>query len=227
MPSKIRVLKRLPLTASGKVDRRALLALPSEDRKVKTAICKDLDPRVYLVMRAIEMALDLDEGTVQSQDDFFALGGDSLSAMHATQLISKALGKSLSVQVTLDPVLAHVSYFNTLVQDFTKCSDPVSLVNLLDHGDKDGRGDGSSGGSLGVAAALNIRDQMTASDTASVGRGNKGHGSAPRVENIDESRSREDEFAMEFDPLWETVQLLTLSTLYLTTLSVCRISINV
>lgn len=77
VPAHLSLLERLPLNRSGKVDRRALPA-PSEDGE--TAPSRSPEGPAEEAIAAIWRDL-LKRDTVGAEDNFFALGGDSILAM--------------------------------------------------------------------------------------------------------------------------------------------------
>lgn len=79
VPSVLTRLDEMPLTASGKID---VKALPDPDLQALKA--EYVPPQTKLqqtLCAAFARSLDLEEGKVGVLDDFFALGGDSLRAM--------------------------------------------------------------------------------------------------------------------------------------------------
>ncbi|XXN66357.1 amino acid adenylation domain-containing protein (plasmid) [Enterobacter ludwigii] len=76
VPAILMVMDELPLNVNGKIDRQALptpqQAQQSQSRAAST-------PQEQLICQAIASLLGLD--SVGAEDDFFALGGDSISAM--------------------------------------------------------------------------------------------------------------------------------------------------
>ncbi len=100
VPSSFTVLERLPVTASGKVDRRLLAALPvnpavsaASDRPPETAVEREL--------AAIWSAV-LGISAVGREDDFFRLGGNSLVAVQVQSRISSSLGVDLALRDLFD-----------------------------------------------------------------------------------------------------------------------------
>ncbi|MFE5330744.1 amino acid adenylation domain-containing protein [Embleya sp. NPDC056575] len=89
VPSAVVVLSALPLTPNGKVDRAALpepdLA-PAPDTRVEPATATEQAV-------AATFADVLGTGDIGAGDDFFALGGDSFSAVRAV----RAIGRGLSI----------------------------------------------------------------------------------------------------------------------------------
>ncbi|WP_188306297.1 non-ribosomal peptide synthetase, partial [Streptomyces sp. CBMA123] len=84
----------LPLTPNGKLDRRALPA-PGPDGYASAAGQDRTAPRTraeHLVAAAWAAVLDTAE--VAAQDDFFALGGDSILAVRATARLREAFGRA-------------------------------------------------------------------------------------------------------------------------------------
>ncbi|GAA4671143.1 amino acid adenylation domain-containing protein [Phytohabitans rumicis] len=95
VPARWTILPTLPLTASGKVDRRAL---PAPDRVRDGADDSYVAPRDEIEKRiadAFGVALGID--TVGVTDSFFLLGGDSMRAIRMVGLL-RAAGLGVSVQ---------------------------------------------------------------------------------------------------------------------------------
>ncbi len=89
VPSAIMVLPTFPLTASGKVDRRAL-PQPEITAEVRPA---PIAPRTELEKLICDIWADaLGYDQVGIQDDFFALGGHSLLAIKVISRIESAMG---------------------------------------------------------------------------------------------------------------------------------------
>ncbi|MFJ7246787.1 amino acid adenylation domain-containing protein [Kitasatospora sp. NPDC098652] len=100
VPSRISVLDRLPLTANGKLDRAALQALAAEDAAT---------PRPYTAPRTpLEAALAeiwaavLGTGRVGVHEDFFALGGQSFTALRVIGRIAHGLGRRVPLGTLLE-----------------------------------------------------------------------------------------------------------------------------
>ncbi|WP_225730728.1 MULTISPECIES: non-ribosomal peptide synthetase [unclassified Nocardia] len=95
VPVTVTVLAALPLTANGKVDRRAL---PEPERTQ----AEYLEP--VGAQRAVAAAFGavLGHERVGAADDFFALGGDSLSATRVAARIGDALGARVPVRLIFD-----------------------------------------------------------------------------------------------------------------------------
>jgi pyochelin synthetase len=100
IPASITVLGRLPLTANGKLDRRALEELrPAGPRDGRTFVA----PRTQM-----EAALagiweeTLSVGPVGADDDFFAVGGQSFAALQVATLLQGRLGRRVSLGTLLE-----------------------------------------------------------------------------------------------------------------------------
>ncbi|OWM05068.1 hypothetical protein B7435_10580 [Mycolicibacterium peregrinum] len=96
VPTQIMVLDEFPLTSSGKVDRRALpepVFAAATFREPQTPIEKTVAKAFVDVLGVERAGLD---------DDFFALGGDSLTAMRLIAAIKTALNIDLSVPTVFE-----------------------------------------------------------------------------------------------------------------------------
>ncbi|MEM8961757.1 MAG: non-ribosomal peptide synthase/polyketide synthase, partial [Acidobacteriota bacterium] len=95
VPSAFVVVERIPLTANGKVDRRALPEPDwTETRGERVAPRNDLERTLSSLWADV---LGLDEADFGVDDDFFALGGHSLLA---TQVVSR-IRHELEVEIAL------------------------------------------------------------------------------------------------------------------------------
>ncbi|MFZ2528005.1 MAG: amino acid adenylation domain-containing protein, partial [Rhodococcus sp. (in: high G+C Gram-positive bacteria)] len=97
VPAAVMVLDEMPLTSNGKLDRRALpepdFAALVSSRAPETEL-----ERVLCGIYAGVLGLD----TVGADDDFFALGGHSLSAAKLLARIRDELGVELSIRAVFD-----------------------------------------------------------------------------------------------------------------------------
>src|SRR4051812_41319998 len=95
VPTAIVVMKRLPLTANGKVDRRAL---PAPDiSEVKKSL---IVPQTGLERQLQEIWQEvLGLKHVGLEDNFFDIGGHSLLAVRLFAQMEKHLGKKLSLSL--------------------------------------------------------------------------------------------------------------------------------
>ncbi len=98
VPARYVGVTRLPLTSSGKIDRKALPeAEASVQRAVYVAPQTDME---IAVAEAMAELLKLDR--VGLNDDFFALGGHSLLAVRLIALLEKKTGNTLPVRKVFD-----------------------------------------------------------------------------------------------------------------------------
>jgi len=92
VPNRFVAIAALPMTPSGKLDRRSLPAPPELDDSEHYVA-----PRCELESRLVSMWEDvLQARPIGIYDDFFALGGHSLSAVRVAVALEKALGRSVS-----------------------------------------------------------------------------------------------------------------------------------
>jgi thioesterase domain-containing protein/acyl carrier protein len=96
VPTQIVVLDEFPLTSSGKIDRKALPAPVF----AATAFRAPQTPTEKIVAEVFAEVLGVDR--VGLDDDFFALGGDSLLAMRLIAAIKTSLGADLSVPTVFE-----------------------------------------------------------------------------------------------------------------------------
>nr|BFD89294.1 hypothetical protein KitaXyl93_06540 [Kitasatospora sp. Xyl93] len=95
VPSAVLELDELPLTPSGKVDRKLL---PSREGRQRDASRPWTAPRTATERAVAEaMAEVLEVDRVGAEDDFFALGGHSLVAIRMVLRLRRALGVDLTV----------------------------------------------------------------------------------------------------------------------------------
>ncbi|SDH30826.1 non-ribosomal peptide synthase domain TIGR01720/amino acid adenylation domain-containing protein [Rhodococcus triatomae] len=97
VPARVVVLDEIPLTPAGKLDRRALPEPDlSEYRREYT------EPRTATERAVAEVFAEvLGMERVGAEDDFFALGGNSLSATRVAGLLGERSGHSVPVQAVL------------------------------------------------------------------------------------------------------------------------------
>ena len=96
VPASFELLEAMPLGTSGKIDRAALAAMPQAEPVVQERI----DPRNAVevqLMRIWERILDVSH--IGMQDNFFALGGDSLAAVRVVDRIEQLFGRELPPDV--------------------------------------------------------------------------------------------------------------------------------
>ncbi|MGV9713830.1 amino acid adenylation domain-containing protein [Gordonia sp. NPDC003424] len=97
VPTVITVLDDLPTTANGKLDRRALPAPAMPDR---AAVTDPHGPVQQLVADTVGAVLG--GVPISMSDNFFVLGGDSLSASRVTARLSRATGRRIDLRTVFD-----------------------------------------------------------------------------------------------------------------------------
>ena len=111
IPSVVMPVERFPTNVNGKIDRRALEALPVR-LEGDTATVEDADPPRGPVETVVaeEWSRILGVSRVLRDDDFFALGGHSLPAMMLVAAIDGRLGVRIPVRTVFDrPRLADLA----------------------------------------------------------------------------------------------------------------------
>lgn len=110
VPSTIIALPAFPLTANGKIDRRALPA-PGPERRLGAGPREGEAPGHPLHQTLIGIWEEvLDIRPVGLRDDFFALGGHSLLAVRLLDRIERAYGRTVPLQALFtEATVAHVA----------------------------------------------------------------------------------------------------------------------
>ncbi|MGW0856698.1 amino acid adenylation domain-containing protein [Streptomyces sp. NPDC002690] len=91
VPDTVRRLERLPLTANGKTDRKALAALAEEHLREKDTHQPPQTPTERRLVAAWAAVLGLAVPEIGRHDDFFELGGTSLSAVRLAVRLDRAI----------------------------------------------------------------------------------------------------------------------------------------
>ncbi|MQY22239.1 non-ribosomal peptide synthetase family protein [Nocardia macrotermitis] len=108
VPSAIHLLDRIPLSRNGKQDRAALSRLAAELVVTERPVAPPVSARERAVARVWSEVLGYDP--VYRGDDFFAQGGNSMSALRLIRLLSERLGVALPVQTLFrHPTLTELS----------------------------------------------------------------------------------------------------------------------
>src|SRR6266496_1402662 len=106
VPSAFQWLERLPLTANGKIDRKALTALAGERADAEQADDRPTTATERRLAAAWAKLLGVSEDQIGRADHFFDRGGTSLTAVK----LVLALDRAVSIRdVTANPVLADLA----------------------------------------------------------------------------------------------------------------------
>ena len=110
IPSSFVFMDRFPLNVNGKIDRKVLVNIdPSFDIPIASdEIFSDLEKQCADIWQTV-----LEKKILTSREHFFKSGGDSLSAIQVTSLLSNALKRSVSVKTifqypTLSDFASHI-----------------------------------------------------------------------------------------------------------------------
>ena len=106
VPSLLHWREQLPLTANGKIDRTTLTALAEEaaaEPSGNTAPCTPTEQRLAAAWAAV---LGIPEDQIGRDDDFFARGGTSLSAVKLAVTLNRAVSLA---DLLRSPVLADLA----------------------------------------------------------------------------------------------------------------------
>ncbi len=97
VPAAFVALEALPLTTTGKVDRRALPTPDTSRLRTKDAYVEPRTPVEEALAEIFEEVLGLEE-RVGAHDDFFELGGHSLLATRVISRLREAFGVELPLR---------------------------------------------------------------------------------------------------------------------------------
>lgn len=100
IPEFIVLMQEFPVSPNGKLDKKALPEPRFTRERMQSAYVPPVTTLEKKVARIYQDVLNLDR--VGIDDDFFDLGGDSLSAVHLMNRIEKVLGKKVSLDVIYD-----------------------------------------------------------------------------------------------------------------------------
>jgi amino acid adenylation domain-containing protein len=128
VPSGFSILPALPLTSSGKVDRKALPA-PLPEHKYRSAVIAPRNQLETQLVSIFQKVLHTD--SVSIQDDFFDLGGHSLTATRLLSQVKEITGRQIPLSVLFRG--ATVESLAKLIGEQGDASDPV--VMEIQHGD--------------------------------------------------------------------------------------------
>jgi len=96
IPSRLKIIDRIPLNANGKTDKKALPVIAAMDTDDTLAAPKDEEE--IMVTQAFQKALDLAK-PIGISENFFDLGGHSLRAARAIYILEALSGIRLSLKV--------------------------------------------------------------------------------------------------------------------------------
>ena len=108
IPSTFVILDALPLTPSGKIDRRALPAPDASNRTVEESFVAPTLTQHYQLIKIWEELLDA--RPIGIRDNFFLLGGHSLLATRLVARIQQVFGKKISLATLFaGPTIEHLT----------------------------------------------------------------------------------------------------------------------
>jgi amino acid adenylation domain-containing protein len=132
VPSAFVPLEQLPLTANGKLDRKALPVPERNSREQQRRYVPPVEP-LHRQLAVIWEDL-LGVRPIGIRDDFFELGGDSLQAVQLFERIAMICGKRLSLAVLFEG--ATIEYVARAMQDENQEVERAALVVVQTGGAK-------------------------------------------------------------------------------------------
>jgi amino acid adenylation domain-containing protein len=146
MPSEFILLEALPLTLSGKLDRSSLASITPLQTERNATYVMPQSPLEWQIVHIWEELLGVPH--IGVQDDFFALGGQSLLAVRMIDRIEEVCGAKLPLSTLLtESTVAHLTK-SVMSANREKFESPLVAVQTGDsaqpffflHGDYDGGG---------------------------------------------------------------------------------------
>ncbi|SMB27154.1 Non-ribosomal peptide synthetase, terminal component [Sterolibacterium denitrificans] len=108
LPAAFVVLERLPLTANGKLDRQALPAQGIEPARAYDAPQGEIEASIAAIWQ--ELLGIAPPARIGRHDNYFDLGGHSLTAMQLAARLSQTLGRGIPVRLIFEaPTLAELA----------------------------------------------------------------------------------------------------------------------
>jgi amino acid adenylation domain-containing protein len=142
-PAEIIVIHQLPLTSSGKIDVAALRALRATQLAELTkapASCAPqsvVERRLLALWESILTARTGQQNPLSIHDDFFAMGGDSLSALELLAQIENGFGRRVPLAELIQrPTVARLARLLETSSPPTQAEDWSPLVALQPHGSR-------------------------------------------------------------------------------------------
>ena len=132
IPASFIFLTNLPLTANGKIDRKALPAPDQSPEKGKESIVRPRNDVQKELVELFQKCIGLKE--VGIEDDFFEIGGNSIQAAIIFSRIRKKFGK----QFALSTLISHptIESLAMLIEGEDAGSGHSSLVPIQSHGSR-------------------------------------------------------------------------------------------
>lgn len=135
LPATITLVDTIPLTTVGKVDRQMLL---SDYAKQQAGLLVNDTCRNPLEMQVAEIWADILGIPVKHNDNFFALGGNSLLAVTLAHRVSEYLKKQVSTRTLFAaPTLAEFVDKIIILPDLEKSSDFICEADLATIGERE------------------------------------------------------------------------------------------
>jgi amino acid adenylation domain-containing protein len=132
LPAVFVLLDSLPLSANGKIDRRALPAPGSKNIPHEETLIVPRDTLEWQLLQIFEEVLGI--RPIGVTDNFFALGGHSLAAVQLMARIEKQLGQNLPLSILFQG--ATVEYLASILRQQEVSPIQSPLVQIQPHGSK-------------------------------------------------------------------------------------------
>ena len=136
VPAAFVVVEELPMTTNGKLDTASLPAPTRTHRASPTLVVAPTSALERTIVELWERHLGID--AISVDDDFFALGGDSLAALEMTIMLGDALGYDVSEEIVFSNT-RHVRSRRRSTNP-TRSTTATMRRSTIDHRSRTGRG---------------------------------------------------------------------------------------
>lgn len=126
IPSEFVMVRQLPLTLGGKIDRKALASVTPSQPLAKVAIVEPLSPLESQILEILKDLLGVKE--IGVRNDFFELGGDSLLAVRLIDRIEASLGTRLPLAALYTSATVEALAQALLDANHAKFQSPLVMV---------------------------------------------------------------------------------------------------
>jgi N-(5-amino-5-carboxypentanoyl)-L-cysteinyl-D-valine synthase len=139
VPTRLFHLDRLPTTINGKIDFRALPDVDLTPQRKEHTRCRSVDPTQESMREIWSELLHLPQSSISVNDNFFRLGGSSITCIQLSGMVRRRLRAQLSVEdVFVGKTIERLASMIRPLQDRKHTDVPLSAHDIGVTGDTDG-----------------------------------------------------------------------------------------